>query len=332
MNQGNPPPNWYPDPRGEAELRYWDGSQWTEHTHAGQATQAAPAPAAPPPSTAPPPQAAAPAAATAQGYQPGGGYGGGGYGGGATPAGGPGSTGGGKSKLPLIIGGVVALLALGLILALVLSGGDDAPSEEDKVKEAAEEVITTKETSACKELATQDYLEKATGQKGAEAVKECEDEPGSLADSTEITSTDVSGSSATVEAKLEGGEIDGETIELKMLKEQDEWKVDDLVRTEVTQGEEAESTVTNTVLNFGSSEGPKACEYLSFSKLQELGGMSGCETQFAEATAANYTATDVSVNDLKANVTVSESKQNKTIEFTLSHEAGEWKIADFEQQ
>jgi uncharacterized protein YxjI len=26
-----PPANWYPDPLGRHELRYWDGSQWTEH-------------------------------------------------------------------------------------------------------------------------------------------------------------------------------------------------------------------------------------------------------------------------------------------------------------
>ena len=25
------PPSWYPDPLGRHELRYWDGSQWTEH-------------------------------------------------------------------------------------------------------------------------------------------------------------------------------------------------------------------------------------------------------------------------------------------------------------
>jgi hypothetical protein len=25
-------PNWFPDPRGEKRLRYWDGQQWTEHT------------------------------------------------------------------------------------------------------------------------------------------------------------------------------------------------------------------------------------------------------------------------------------------------------------
>ncbi|MEA2427047.1 MAG: hypothetical protein QOF37_675 [Thermoleophilaceae bacterium] len=33
---GSPPPpggaaDWYPDPRGEKRLRYWDGSQWTRH-------------------------------------------------------------------------------------------------------------------------------------------------------------------------------------------------------------------------------------------------------------------------------------------------------------
>jgi hypothetical protein len=27
-------PDWYADPRGEARLRYWDGSAWTEHTAA----------------------------------------------------------------------------------------------------------------------------------------------------------------------------------------------------------------------------------------------------------------------------------------------------------
>jgi hypothetical protein len=29
---GSWPANWYDDPRGEARLRYWDGSTWTEHT------------------------------------------------------------------------------------------------------------------------------------------------------------------------------------------------------------------------------------------------------------------------------------------------------------
>lgn len=33
--QSNTPAGWYPDPQGAPQsLRYWDGSQWTEHTHA----------------------------------------------------------------------------------------------------------------------------------------------------------------------------------------------------------------------------------------------------------------------------------------------------------
>lgn len=37
-----PVPGWYPDPAGEAALRWWDGGRWTEGTHDG-AAQPAPA-------------------------------------------------------------------------------------------------------------------------------------------------------------------------------------------------------------------------------------------------------------------------------------------------
>ena len=39
----NTPAGWYPDPHGAPQtLRYWDGSQWTEHTQAGQQAQPTP--------------------------------------------------------------------------------------------------------------------------------------------------------------------------------------------------------------------------------------------------------------------------------------------------
>lgn len=31
-DQGGTAPGWYPDPNDPATQRYWDGSQWTEHT------------------------------------------------------------------------------------------------------------------------------------------------------------------------------------------------------------------------------------------------------------------------------------------------------------
>ncbi|MFF8860589.1 phospholipid scramblase-related protein [Streptomyces sp. NPDC015139] len=37
--QSNTPAGWYPDPHGAAQtLRYWDGTQWTEHTNPAQQT------------------------------------------------------------------------------------------------------------------------------------------------------------------------------------------------------------------------------------------------------------------------------------------------------
>jgi hypothetical protein len=329
MNQGNPPPNWYPDPRGEAELRYWDGNQWTEHTHSGPGggdeTVAAPVPAAPPPSTAPPPQAAPPPAAAAVGPQ-------GAYGPGPSGQMPSGSSGGGSNKLPLIIGGAVAAaIVVGLVLFLVVGGGEEK-TEEDRVNDAATEILTTEDTSACRELATQNFVEKSTGQEGDAAFEECEQEGGRIGEEAEITNTEVDGTRATVEAEVTGGQIDGENVEVSLVKQDDEWKLDDLIRTDLTQGEKAESAVLNTVLNFGSSEGDKACQYLSFSKLKELGGVSGCESQFANATAANYTPDNVDINDTKATVVVTETRQDKTIQFEVVHEAGNWKIADFQGQ
>ncbi|MFF5720899.1 phospholipid scramblase-related protein [Streptomyces buecherae] len=44
------PAGWYADPQGTPHLlRWWDGAQWTQHTHPGQPGQAAQQPAAGPP-------------------------------------------------------------------------------------------------------------------------------------------------------------------------------------------------------------------------------------------------------------------------------------------
>ena len=53
------PPGWYPDPRGEAEQRYWDGSAWTEQIQPAAAPPPAPEdggfPPPPPPGPVSPP-------------------------------------------------------------------------------------------------------------------------------------------------------------------------------------------------------------------------------------------------------------------------------------
>ena len=324
----NPPPNWYPDPRGEAELRYWDGSQWTEHTHSGQ-PQAAPA--SPPPAQAPPPQAPAPsgppAAGTptaAGGYQPSYQQAGGAPGGGSK----------GGSKLPLIIGGALAAVAVVVVLVLVLAGGgDDGGGPEEEVRDRIEEISTGKDPEICETGYTATFLQKATGRSGSEAAELCRQQvPENKTTGVEIKDLEVSGERATATVIEDGGNYDGEDLEVTLVKQADEWKVDDLDRPEVAQGEAAERAIINTVLNFGSSEGIKACDYLSYQGLQRLGGRSGCESSFKEGQPANYSPQDASITGRTATLVVTETRQDKTIKFTLSRELGEWEIDSFEQQ
>lgn len=43
------PAGWFPDPQGEAALRYWDGNAWTAHTHGAPVSGSAAGPVKTPP-------------------------------------------------------------------------------------------------------------------------------------------------------------------------------------------------------------------------------------------------------------------------------------------
>ena len=51
MNESGAIANWYPDPTGRNELRYWDGQTWTDHV-ATRGQQGTDSLSAPPPRTA----------------------------------------------------------------------------------------------------------------------------------------------------------------------------------------------------------------------------------------------------------------------------------------
>lgn len=52
---GSRPAGWLPDPTGRFEVRYWDGTNWTEHVGQGGVQGTDPIPPARPPSAAVPP-------------------------------------------------------------------------------------------------------------------------------------------------------------------------------------------------------------------------------------------------------------------------------------
>lgn len=159
-NQPTTPPGWYPD--GQGGQRWWDGTQWTEHTQPGPG-QAPQAPQVGGDATQVAPNRAADYGNAPQGQQYGQpqqgygqpaqqgygqpqqgygapqqfaqqGYGAPGYG---PPAGGPGGPGGkgGKGKLIAIIGGAVGAVAIVAILLVVLlkvlgGGSPDSVAED----------------------------------------------------------------------------------------------------------------------------------------------------------------------------------------------------------
>jgi hypothetical protein len=133
-------PGWYSDPNGGPDLRWWDGSTWTEHTSPAVGTPVAAAAvyvAEPPPAPvlggAPggPPPLPGPAAGPSGGYP--------------APPGGP----GGDSKRGLLIaGGTAAAVLLGVGGFVVLSGGDDETTSGTTTTTAtADETATTHDTS-----------------------------------------------------------------------------------------------------------------------------------------------------------------------------------------
>jgi hypothetical protein len=121
----------------------------------------------------------------------------------------------------------VALLAL----ALAACGGDDGGEDEDQIAEVIETVTTDPDANSCTELRTQEFVEQTEFETGEEAVQSCREDIAeqNQADSVEVSNVEVEGDSATAEVAVTGGGLDGQTVELALVKEDDQWKLDQLV-------------------------------------------------------------------------------------------------------
>ena len=127
---------------------------------------------------------------------------------------------------------VPCLLILAAV-ALSACGGGGGSDDEGKIEEAIETAATTSNPSNCTELETQKFDEQNTSVEGAAAVKECEkeakngeDEP---AESVDIANVSVNGETATAEVALSGGALNGQSLEVALEKEGDNWKLDEIV-------------------------------------------------------------------------------------------------------
>ena len=124
------------------------------------------------------------------------------------------------------------LLPCALIVALALSacgGGDDETGEIEDVIVAS---AVADDPANCTKLNTQRFNEQVAGESGSAAVKECEEEAEKEEglDSVEVSKVEVDDSSATADVALRGGGLDGQAVEVALVKDGDQWKLDEIVR------------------------------------------------------------------------------------------------------
>lgn len=123
-----------------------------------------------------------------------------------------------------------ALLTLLLSFALAACGGG-GESDEEKIVGMIETSATSTDPANCKETQTQQFMEQTSGGSGGEAVKECEKETQSGEDNPEavnVSKVKVEGEKATADVEFEGGNFSGQTVEVALVEEEGDWKLNEL--------------------------------------------------------------------------------------------------------
>jgi hypothetical protein len=130
-----------------------------------------------------------------------------------------------KTKLLLI---PLALLVGALALAGCGGGGGD--SDESKVEEVIEKSISSRSPKDCTELQTQKFDEQSAQVEGKGAIKACEEQAGEgeEPESTTVSGIEVDGETATAEVAVEGSDFGGQTLEVALVKDGDDWKLDQI--------------------------------------------------------------------------------------------------------
>jgi hypothetical protein len=124
----------------------------------------------------------------------------------------------------------LVLTCLLIVSALTFAACGSSDNDESQIEETVETSATSTDPADCKKLSTQQFMEQVAQTEGAEAVKTCEKEASeeSGAKSASVSNVEVDGSTATAEVALTGGSLDGQGLEVALVKQGDQWKLNEI--------------------------------------------------------------------------------------------------------
>jgi ABC-type glycerol-3-phosphate transport system substrate-binding protein len=126
-------------------------------------------------------------------------------------------------------------LIFGLTLAFAACGGGSSGTgggggEEGKITSTIETAATSTDPAVCAETQTLQFMEETNSGSGKEAEKECEKQAEAdenQPDSVGVSEVEVDGENATADVKFNGGSLDSQTLEIALVEEGGDWKLDE---------------------------------------------------------------------------------------------------------
>jgi len=126
----------------------------------------------------------------------------------------------------------LALAALTASVAACGGGGSTQPSASDdeaEVVAVVKRVASTTDPADCTRLATQRFLEQNEIGNGKAAVESCQQDARDAAGnarSTTVSNVRIDGDTAQARAAFDGGDLDGQVVNLRVIKDRGRWRVD----------------------------------------------------------------------------------------------------------
>jgi hypothetical protein len=124
---------------------------------------------------------------------------------------------------------------VGLILLIGLSFwacGTRSSGEDAEIEMVIQTAATSRDPTDCTRFATQKFIEQSTGTEGPKAIRRCEEEAHELhshVETVSVSDIDVMGSQASADVEITGGNLDGQTLKVVLIRDGRRWKQNEIV-------------------------------------------------------------------------------------------------------